>query len=113
MTEKKSNSNKSNNTQKKSKSSGGSSWSLRKVSFYAMGANAFLYLLAMIFTLVKVDVLATPARILLGVANGIMICIVAVLAWQYVAKKPVVWKVLYVIILLVVLVGSVIPLFPF
>lgn len=111
MAEKKSNSNKS--TQKKSNSGGGSSWSLRKISFYAMGANAFLYLLAMIFSLVGVDALASASRILLGVANGIMICIVAVLAWQYVAKKPVVWKVLYVIILLVVLIGSVLPLFFF
>ena len=38
-----------------------------------------------------------------------MVCVSAVLAWRYVRNKPTVWIVLYVIIILVVLAGLVLP----
>ena len=45
-----------------------------------------------------------------GVVTAFIIAVVAVLAWRYVKNKPTVWKVLYVVFLLVVLVGIIIPL---
>ena len=70
-------------------------WSLNKISMYTICAVAILYLVAMIFSLVGLNSKLVSA--LQGFATAIMICIVAVLAWRYVAKKPTVWKVLYVV----------------
>lgn len=102
--------NKSNNNEnkKKSSSNGGSSWSLNKISLYTLGATAILYLIAMILKLVGVSLVAVS--VLQGIASAVMMCIVAVCAWRYVKNKPTVWKVLYIIILLVVLVGIIIPM---
>ena len=86
-------------------------WSLNKISFYTICAVAVLYLLAMIFSLVGLN--SALVGIMQGIATAIMICIVAVLAWRYVSKKPTVWKVLYVVCLLVVLIGIIIPLIKF
>ena len=82
-------------------------WSLNKISFYLIVAIAVLHLVAMILSCVG---LGGPVRVLQGVANAIMICVVAVLAYRYVRNKPTVWLVLYIVVLLVVLVGIVIPL---
>lgn len=85
----------------------GSRWpSLNKLSFYLIVATAVLYLVALILSCVG---LSGPVLILQGVANAIMICVVAVLAYRYVRNKPTVWLVLYIVVLLVVLVGIVIP----
>ena len=81
-------------------------WSLNKISFYLIVATAVLYLVAMILSCVG---LAGPVHILQGIANAIMICVVAVLAFRFVRNKQPVWIVLYVVVLLVVLVGIVIP----
>ena len=81
-------------------------WSLNKISFYLIVATAILYLVAMILSCVG---LAGPVYILQSIANAIMICIVAVLAYRYIRHKPTVWLVLYIVVLLVVLVGIVIP----
>ncbi len=100
-----------NNKQKKTKSSGGgSSWSLNKVSFYALCVVAFMYLLAMIFSLVKVAALATAATIIQNIATAVVICVAAVNAWRFVKGKQTVWKVLYALVLLIILVGIVVPL---
>lgn len=99
---------KSNNSNKKSNNNGGSSLSLNKISLYTLGVAAILYLVAMILKLV--DVSSQIVGILQSLASAVMICIVAVNAWRYVKNKPVVWKVLYIIILLVVIVGLIIPL---
>ena len=91
----------------KNKKSDGPHWpSLNKLSFYLIVATAVLYLVAMILSCVG---LSGPVMILQGIANAIMICIVAVLAFRYVRNKPTVWLVLYIVVLLVVLVGIVIP----
>lgn len=104
----KNSSNSNNNQSSKKKSSSGIS--LNKVSFYTICAVAFLYLLAMIFNLVGVGALASVATILQNVATAVVMCIAAVNAWRFVQNKQTVWKVLYILVLLVILVGIVVPL---
>ena len=84
-------------------------WSLNKISFWLIVAMAVLYLIAAIFSAVKVDVLASLARVLMAVASAVATCVVAVLGWRFVRNKEIVWKVLFVVVLLVVLVGLVLP----
>lgn len=86
----------------------GSGISLNKISFWLLVAAAFLYVLGLIFHFVG-GVLASIVGYLQAVAAAAMICVVAVLAWRYVAGKPVVWKVLYFLVLLIALVGLVLP----
>ena len=102
MAEKKTNKTTKSNT----KSSGG--WGLNKISLYVIVAVALLYLVSLVLSLVGVNFKIVVA--VQGLATAIMICIVAVLAWRYVAKKPTVWKVLYILCLLVVIAGVIIPL---
>lgn len=83
-------------------------WGLNKISFWTIGAMAILYLIASILTLCGVNSKAVPA--LQGLATAIAICIVAYLAWKYVRPKQTVWKVLYFVLLLVVLLGIILPL---
>lgn len=89
-------------------SSGKSAISLNKVSFYLIAATAILYLVAMILSLCNVNPLI--ANTLREIATACIIVVAAILAWRYVAKKPAVWKVLYIVCLLVVVIGIVIPL---
>lgn len=79
MAEKKTNKTTKSNT----KSSGG--WGLNKISLYVIVAVALLYLVSLVLSLVGVNFKIVVA--LQGLATAIMICIVAVLAWRYVAKK--------------------------
>ena len=88
------------------KSSNG--FSLNKFSLWVIISVAVLYLVSMILSLCGLNFKIVAA--LQGVATAIMICIVAVLAWRYVAKKQAVWKVLYIVCLLVVIAGVIIPL---
>lgn len=105
--------NSSNNSSKSTKkqsssSSSGSKWGLNKISFWLLVATAILYLVAMILAACNINFKVVSA--LQGVASALMICIVAYLAWKFVSKKPTVWKVLYVVVLLVVIVGIILPL---
>lgn len=93
---------------KKKKSSGGSGISLNKVSFWLIAVTAVLYLVAMILHLVGLNSVIVAA--LQSIATAIMIIVVAILAWRYVRTKPLVWKILYIVCLLVVIIGIVIPL---
>ena len=81
--------------------------SLNKVAFWLLVTAAVLYLLGMVFSCIP-D-LASIFGLLLAVASALMLCVVAVLAWRYVAHKEVVWKVLYFIVLLIALVGLILP----
>lgn len=101
-------SNNSSKSTKKQSSSSGSKWGLNKVSFWLLVATAILYLVAMILAACNINFKVVSA--LQGVASALMICIVAYLAWKYVSKKPTVWKVLDVVVLLVVIVGIILPL---
>ena len=104
------NTNKTQSTQKSStKRSGGiRTWGLNKTSFWCIGAMAILYLIASILALIGVNLKIVTC--LQGLATAIAICIVAFLAWKYVRPKQTVWKVLYFVLLLVVLLGIILPL---
>ena len=91
-----------------SRSSGVKTWCLNKISFWCIGAMAILYLVASILALCGVNF--KIVSVLKDLATALAICIVAVLAWRYVKPKQTVWKVLYVVLLLVVLLGVIIPL---
>ncbi len=106
MAEKKSTSSSSSSSSSSSKKK--TMWGLNKISFYTICAVAILYLIAMILAACNVSAVAVAA--LQGIATAIMICIVAVLAWRYVKNKQMVWKVLYGVCLLVVILGIIIPL---
>lgn len=100
----------SSSSRSSSRSSSKSSWGLNKISFWTIVAVTILYAISLVLTAIGTDVLMTVVRVLQGLATAIMICIVAVLAWRYVKSKPVIWKVLYVICLLIVVAGIIIPM---
>lgn len=108
--QKKTSSKSSSSSTKKTTSSSSRStvWGLNKISFWVIGAMAILYLVASILSLCVVNLKVVSA--LQGVATAMAICIAAVLAWRYVKNKQPVWKVLYFVLLLVVLLGIVLPL---
>ena len=83
-------------------------WGLNKISFWCIGAMAIFYLIASILSLCGVTSKVIPA--LQGIATALAICIVAYVAWRYVKPKQTVWKVLYFVLLLVVILGIIIPL---
>lgn len=93
---------------KTTRRSGSGVWGLNKISFWCIGAMAILYLVSSILSLCGVSLKAV--LVLQGLATAVAICLVAVLAWRYVKNKQTVWKVLYVVLLLVVLLGIIIPL---
>lgn len=100
---------KTQSTKSSKRSSGGiRTWGLNKISFWCIGAMAILYLIASILALVGCNLKVVAA--LQGFATAVAICIVAFLAWKYVRPKQTVWKVLYFVLLLVVLLGIIIPL---
>ena len=108
--QKKTSSKSSSSSTKKTTSSSSRStvWGLNKISLWVIGAMAILYLVASILSLCGVNLKVVSA--LQGVATAMAICIAAVLAWRYVKNKQTVWKVLYFVLLLVVLLGIVLPL---
>lgn len=95
---------------KKSKSSGFTkgNWGINKVSFWTIAAAAVLYAVSLVLSLCGINLKIVGA--LQGVATAIMIIIVSILAWRHVRAKQMVWKVLYVICLLIVIVGIILPL---
>lgn len=100
---------KTQSTKSSKRSSGGiRTWGLNKISFWCIGAMAILYLIASILALVGCNL--KVVAVLQGLATAVAICIVAFLAWKYVRPKQTVWKVLYFVLLLVVLLGIIIPL---
>lgn len=103
-----------NSTQSKKSSSSSSSakhtysWSVNKIAFYTICAVAILYLVSTILGACGVSLKVISA--LQGVATAMLIILASVLAWRYVAKKQMVWKVLFLVCLLVVILGIIIPL---
>lgn len=108
MAEKKSTSKTKSASTKTTASKSSGTVSLNKVSFWLMCAVAILYLVATILSACDVSSIAVGA--LQGIATAAIIVIVSILAWRYIARKQIVWKILYVICLLVVIVGIVLPL---
>lgn len=100
---------KTQSSTKSNKRSGGiRTWGLNKISFWTIGAIAILYLIASILAMCGVNLKVVSA--MQGLATAFAICIVAFLAWKYVRPKQTVWKVLYFVLLLVVLLGIILPL---
>ncbi len=97
-----------NKSTSRSSSRSGTRWGLNKLSFWCIGAMAILYLVASILALCGLTMKVVLA--LQGLATALAICLVACLAWRYVRNKQTVWKVLYVVFLLVVVLGIIIPL---
>lgn len=83
-------------------------WGLNKISFYTVAVVAIAYLVSMVLSLCGVNLKIVSA--VQNLATAVLICIVAYLAWKYVKSKPTVWKVLYVVLLLVLLVAIILPL---
>lgn len=104
MATKKSSSTKSSQT----RSSSSSRWGLNKISMYVLVAVALLYVVSLLLACFDVNLVVVSA--LQGVAAAVMVVIVSILAWRYVKPKQAVWKVLYVICLLLVIVGIIVPL---
>lgn len=103
--------NKSTSGSSSERSSSGSRsrfWGLNKISFYTICAVAILYLISAILGACKVNLKVVSA--LQGFATAMLIIIASILAWKYVAKKQAVWKVLFVVCILVVILGIIIPL---
>ena len=105
----------STQTKKSSSSSSTSSSSRRstvisvnKIAFYTVCAVAILYLVSTILGACGVNLKVISA--LQGVATAMLIVPASVLAWRYVAKKQTVWKVLFLVCLLVVILGIIVPL---
>lgn len=100
------------NSSKSSKSSSSSSkrsaWGLNKISFWTIVAVTILYAIALILSACGVSL--SVVGILQGIATAVMIVIVSILAWRYVKAKQMVWKVLYIICLLIVIAGIIVPL---
>lgn len=101
--------NKTQSSTKSTRRSGGiRTWGLNKISFWTIGTIAILYLIASILAMCGVNLKVVSA--MQGLATAFAICIVAFLAWKYVRPKQTVWKVLYFVLLLVVLLGIILPL---
>lgn len=107
MATKKSSSSKSSSSSSSS-SSKRSVWGLNKISFWVIVAVTILYAVALILGACQINLVVVSA--LQNVATAIMIVLVAILAWRYVRPKPMVWKVLYFICLLIVIAGIIVPL---
>ena len=102
-------------TSKKSSSSNSSSsrsglWGLNKISFWTIVAITILYAVSVVLAAIGGNNLMTVVGILNGIATAIMIIMFAILAWRYVRAKQMVWKVLYIICLLIVIAGIIVPL---
>ena len=95
-------------TKTTTRSSSSSVWSINKISFWTIVLVTLLYVVSLVLAACGINLRIIGA--LQGVATAIMISIVSVLAWRFVRSKPSVWKVLYIICLLVVIAGIIVPL---
>ena len=86
----------------------GKKTSTNKLAFFTICLIAIVYLVAMILHLVGVSSLAVV--ILQNVAAILLLVICGICGWNYVAGKATVYKVLYVVVILVILVGIIIPM---
>lgn len=85
--------------------------SIAMVSFYTLVAAAVLYALSAILGKIEGgNNLAGVVSALSNIAMAIMVIMVAIVAWRYVANRPTVWKVLYLVCLLLAIIGIIIPL---
>lgn len=93
----------------KKKSNSGSTWGLNKIAFWTIVLVALLYAVSVVLSALGIGGFRIIG-ILQSVATAIMIILVAVLAWRHVRAKDIAWRVLYIICILIVLAGIVLPL---
>ena len=109
MAEKKTNSSSTSKASNKSATTNnGSVWTLNKASFYVICASAILYLIGAVLAMFDLQLKIVSA--LQGVASAMTISIVAIIAWRYVRHKTTAYQILYLVCLLVVLIGIILPL---
>ena len=98
---------------KKSESKKTSVWSLNKVSFWLIVATAVLYLTAALLAALSSVIDATISKAVthaaMAIAEALTVCVVGILGWRYVRNKGTAWIVLYIVVLIVILVGIVLP----
>ena len=68
---------------------------------------AVLYLVAMSLSFFDIDVKIIDT--LQSVASVIMICIVSIIGWRFVKTRSLVWKTIYILVLVAVVASVVIP----
>lgn len=95
---------------KKNSNNHHSGWGINKISFWAITIISLMYLVAQVLRWIGFNNSAAVADWVRSVASALAFCLVAVLAYRYVRNKPVVWLVLYIIVLLILLVFIVLPL---
>jgi hypothetical protein len=97
----------------KKNNNGGGRIGLSRISFWIIFTVAILQLLAMLLSYLKLSwqPIDTVIAAIQAVAYALMLIIVGILAWRYVAGKGFAWKLLYIIMLLVVLACIVLPSF--
>lgn len=91
----------------KKSSSNKSTISLSKVAFWTIVAAAILYLVGIICSFIPG--VGVVVKVFTAIASAVMVVIAAIVAWKYVKNKQIVWKILYIVCLLVVIVGIIIP----
>ena len=83
-------------------------WGINKISFYLLGAMAVLYLIASILSLCGLQL--AIIGILQAFATAVALCIVGYIAWGYVRNASNALKILYLVFMLVVLLGIILPM---
>ena len=83
-------------------------WGINKISFYLLGAMAILYLIASILSLCGLQL--ALIGILQAFATAVALCIVGYIAWGYVRNTSNALKILYLVFMLVVLLGIILPM---
>lgn len=78
--------------------------SLNSVAFYALAAVAFVYLITTILANVGLSVPYNILGIINMIAQLCILLICIILAWRFVANKATVWKVLYFLVVLIIVV---------
>ncbi len=101
-------SSKSSSSKSSSSSRRSSGWGLNKISFWTIVVVTILCAIALVLSACGVS--ATAVSVMKDIAMAIMIVIVSILAWRYIRPKPMVWKVLYIICILIVIAAIIVPL---
>ncbi|MEG2274825.1 MAG: hypothetical protein RSC44_05795 [Clostridia bacterium] len=81
---------------------------LNKLSFFTICTVAVLYLVSSILGALQIDLVIVGA--LQGVATALLILIASAHAWKFVAHKSAIWVVVFIVCLLVVVIGIILPL---
>ena len=77
------------------------------LAFLATMFAAVLYLTSLVLSFLDVNL--TVFETLQSIATVIMICIVSITGWRYVRSKSLVWRLIYVLILLAVVASVIVP----